>query len=95
VIEIRYHYEADEELDWAMRQSERPKEFREEYQNAVELITSYLEIGSIVLKKHNIREFILPRLPYRIVYQVIDDEIFIVAIAHLKRRSRYWKSRLS
>ena len=37
----------------------------------------------------------LGRFPYRIIYALVDDEIFIVAVAHHSRRPRYWHDRLN
>ncbi|MBM3132908.1 MAG: type II toxin-antitoxin system RelE/ParE family toxin [Deltaproteobacteria bacterium] len=34
------------------------------------------------------------RFPYGIVYQIREDEILIVAIAHLHRKPDYWKGRM-
>lgn len=40
------------------------------------------------------RRVLMGRFPYGIVYREIsDDEVEIVAVAHLKRRSGYWASR--
>jgi toxin ParE1/3/4 len=36
----------------------------------------------------------LGRFPYRIVYALIDDEIYVLAVAHHSRRPRYWHTRL-
>lgn len=38
--------------------------------------------------------FIVRRYPYTIVYQVQDEDIWIVAYAHHKRRRSYWRQRL-
>ncbi|MBI3461482.1 MAG: type II toxin-antitoxin system RelE/ParE family toxin [Planctomycetes bacterium] len=35
----------------------------------------------------------LPRFPYRIIYEVRSDEIVILAIAHNRRRPGYWSRR--
>jgi plasmid stabilization system protein ParE len=43
----------------------------------------------------SVRRFRLSRFPYGIVYQVHDDRILIVAIAHLHRKPGYWKRRLT
>ena len=40
------------------------------------------------------RQHQLHRFPYAIVYQVRDDEIVIVAVAHLRRQPRYWRGRI-
>jgi hypothetical protein len=34
------------------------------------------------------------RFPYRIVYALFDDDIFIVAVAHHHQRPQYWLDRL-
>jgi len=33
------------------------------------------------------------RFPYHVVYRLEDDEIVILAIAHMKRRPGFWKHR--
>jgi hypothetical protein len=40
------------------------------------------------------RQHRLNRFPYGIVYQVREDEIAILAVAHLHRRPRYWRDRI-
>ena len=42
----------------------------------------------------NTRRFVLRDYPYDLIYHVRDNEIFIVAYAHHKRRPGYWKARL-
>ena len=40
------------------------------------------------------RRVLMGRFPYALIYrEVADDEIEIVAVAHLKRPSAYWSSR--
>jgi plasmid stabilization system protein ParE len=39
------------------------------------------------------RRVLLGRFPYAIVYREKEEEIEIVAVAHLKRRSAYWSGR--
>lgn len=34
------------------------------------------------------------RFPYGIIYQVKDNEILVVAVAHLHRKPGYWKDRI-
>ena len=41
------------------------------------------------------RRYLLRRFPYGIVYRRTDGEIEVIAVAHLKRRPRYWRHRLS
>jgi len=42
---------------------------------------------------HGTRRVLLKRFPYFIVFFNWQDEIYIVAVAHAKRRPGYWKRR--
>ena len=41
------------------------------------------------------RKKLLDVFPYALIYRVEADEVIIVAVANLKRRPRYWRSRVS
>ena len=34
------------------------------------------------------------KFPYGVVYQTMGDKILIVAVAHLRRKPRYWRDRV-
>ena len=40
------------------------------------------------------RYFVFRTYPYSLIYYVRGDEVFIIAVAHQKRRRGYWRSRL-
>jgi plasmid stabilization system protein ParE len=41
-----------------------------------------------------LRRFVLPRFPYSLIYRHLGaDEVRILAVAHQKRRPRYWTGR--
>jgi len=40
------------------------------------------------------RALLLKRFPYSIIFRVDKHEIVVVAVAHAKRRPRYWRQRL-
>ena len=42
---------------------------------------------------HGTRRVVLRRFPYFIVFFDWQDEIYVVAVAHAKRRPGYWKRR--
>jgi toxin ParE1/3/4 len=44
---------------------------------------------------HGTQRFLLKRYPYAVVYRELEDLIWIVAVAHGKRRPGYWKSRVN
>jgi toxin ParE1/3/4 len=39
------------------------------------------------------RRFVLRRFPFSVVYRVEDEAIYVVAVAHAKRRPEYWRGR--
>ena len=39
------------------------------------------------------RRYVFPRFPFSLVYRVLERKIQIVAVAHSKRKPRYWESR--
>jgi len=43
---------------------------------------------------HGTRRILLKRFPYFIVFFEWQDEVYIVAIAHAKRRPGYWRGRI-
>jgi hypothetical protein len=36
----------------------------------------------------------LRRFPYLVVYQILDDQILVLAVAHASRDQDFWKGRL-
>lgn len=42
----------------------------------------------------NLRSCSVDRFPYALVFQVEPNRIYIIAVAHAKRRPRYWRDRI-
>ena len=40
------------------------------------------------------RRMIVRKFPYSIVYEIINDEVVILAVAHGRRRPSYWRERV-
>jgi toxin ParE1/3/4 len=41
-----------------------------------------------------LRRCLLPKYPYGVLYEIVDDEtLFVLVLMHLKRRPGYWKGR--
>ena len=44
-------------------------------------------------ERGDIRRLILPRFPYKLLYSVEADHIYILAVAHQHREPNYWTAR--
>jgi toxin ParE1/3/4 len=94
---VVFHPLAEQELiDAAVYYEEENQGLGLEYLSVVEhaanLLTRYPNVGSVV--RGSIRRLILPRFPYSLLYRVVDKEIIrILAVAHHKRKPRYWVDR--
>ncbi len=40
------------------------------------------------------RRFLLHRFPFGVIYKVMEDSVFIVAVMHTSRKPDYWEDRL-
>ena len=85
--------EIDDAFEWYFERSLQAAEgFVGEAASALGLIASapsiwpHFEAGT--------RRYVLRRFPYSIIYREIEDGIEVIAVAHQKRRPRYWRGRL-
>jgi len=63
-------------------------EVRKTVSSIIEIPYAAVAVGSGVRKR------VLNHFPYNILYAVEPDAIIIVAVAHQKRRQRYWRPRI-
>ncbi|MFN2502426.1 MAG: type II toxin-antitoxin system RelE/ParE family toxin [Pyrinomonadaceae bacterium] len=42
----------------------------------------------------NTRRCLMRRFPYGVIYEVRENDILIIAVAHLNREPEYWKERV-
>jgi len=45
-------------------------------------------------RRRNVRWFLPPRFPYRIVYRLHGEVITVIAVLHSLRHDRHWKDRV-
>ena len=43
----------------------------------------------------DVRRISLSRFPYLVAYEIMEDEVLVVAVAHAHRRPGYWRKRIS
>jgi len=65
----------------------------EEYQDAIMRILaapgSYARLET-TRSRRNLRRCFLKRFPYYVGYELLADEVVVLAVAHTKRRPNYW-----
>ena len=94
---VWFHPDADAEMtEAAQYYEERTPGLGLTFLDAVETA-----VGKVLLEPEpygkvgpEIRQKLLDRFPYSLLYAVDGDRVRIVAIAHHKRRPGYWRSRL-
>lgn len=102
--EYLVHPEAEQEADdaakwYAARSPNLGIEFARQYALAVEWISDNPRMFPLaedapsgVECRNMIR---LGRFPYRVVYAIIENSLFIIAVAHTSRRPGYWQDRVA
>jgi toxin ParE1/3/4 len=62
-----------------------------EFEHYIGLILRHPGMGS--LWRHHIRRCYMKRFPFSIIYTVLEDQIYVLAVAHNSRRPNYWRGR--
>ncbi|MEX2215646.1 MAG: type II toxin-antitoxin system RelE/ParE family toxin [Phycisphaeraceae bacterium] len=96
-ITIRWHELAEEDfveaVYWYKDKDPRVAEaFSDAIDHAVEMIVTAPERWPT--HRYGTRRYVVRDYPYSVVYLVKSDHVFIVAVAHGRRRSGYWRKRL-
>ncbi len=58
---------------------------------AIQNIATYPTAWPVI--EESARRCLVHRFPYGVIYSIEQNEIFILAVMHLRRRPDYWKSR--
>ena len=95
-MQVEFHPEATEELDGAIAwYSERSVTAARDFLVAVDLIIRSIALDperfALVDDQH--RCCSVSRFPFQVVFRITDNVLTVVAIAHAKRRFRYWRYR--
>ncbi len=65
--------------------------FKEEVRQAAIRISKYPKAWTI--ERGEIRKCLLHKFPYKLLYSIENDHIFIIAVAHQHRKPSYWIDR--
>ena len=96
-MRAEFHAEAEEEFIEASQfyNSRVPglgDRFISEVEQAILLLTEKPRIGQLM--DEVFRRVVLDRFPYSIIYSIELEKIWIVAVAHQRRRPGYWRNRV-
>lgn len=94
---VEFHHEAQDEFISAAQYFESQTEnlglkFIAAVERTYQRILEFPEIGRPFGRR--LRRFLVPGFPYGLLYRVEAERIFIVAVAHFRRRPGYWRSRI-
>jgi plasmid stabilization system protein ParE len=62
--------------------------FKDEIKRVLRIIKEMPQIGSF--EDENIKRYILHKFPYKVLYSIEKDHIYVIAVAHMHREPRYW-----
>lgn len=96
--QVRFLDPAEAEIDEAVAYFDQQLQglgdrFQREIERTVAVITQHPDIGSPVTRR--IRKFRVRKFKYNVVYVADRDELVIIAVAHYKKRPRYWRRRIT
>ena len=96
-MKYEFHPEAEQELYEAASRYESEVSnlgfrFADEVERVIRLLLEHPELGSRL--DDELRHFVLRRFPFSVVYAVVSDVVFVVAIAHGSREPEYWRPRV-
>jgi hypothetical protein len=91
------HADAEDELREAMEHYEEEREglgreFRLQFEAGLQRVRENPQLDAVE-DDSGVRYCPLRRFPYTLVYVDFDSQVWIVAVAHQRRRPRYWARR--
>ncbi len=82
----------DAERHYSEQLPELGERFRLEVRAAVHRISIWPL--SYPCERGNVRRLTLARFPYKVLYSIETDEIYVIAVAHQHREPDYWTDRI-
>jgi plasmid stabilization system protein ParE len=70
----------------------RADDFESTLDGSIELLAQQPQIGTPIIR--GLRSFTMRRFPFNLIYADEFERVYILALAHHKRRSGYWLKRL-
>lgn len=84
--------EVEEAFSWYLSRSIRAAEgFLRELERSLALVAESPTLWTQY--EEDSRRYLLRRYPFALIYQLRNERVIVLAVAHLKRRPGYWKAR--
>jgi plasmid stabilization system protein ParE len=96
VADLAFHEEASAEYHNAIRWYEqRSKRAAFRFEDEVERVLGAIISNPELFPRYDAENHfaLLKRFPYSVVYQVYENRIYVIAIAHSSRAPEYWRGR--
>jgi plasmid stabilization system protein ParE len=95
-MRLRFHTGARAELLAAVGYYERQlpglgERFLEQVEGRAERLLEHPHAAPVV--RADMRRAALTEFPYGLIYRTVADELWIIAVAHRRRRPGYWRAR--
>ncbi|HSA68292.1 MAG TPA: type II toxin-antitoxin system RelE/ParE family toxin [Burkholderiales bacterium] len=95
-MKLEFHPQAEEEFleavsYYEVRMPGLGERFAAEVRTAGALLLEYPEIGQAMSQE--LRKLVLDRFPYYLIYNISFETVYIVAVAHERRKPGYWETR--
>ena len=91
-MKIVFSAYARRELDLEAEFEGLGSEFRSDVRSAAERISRHPVAWPV--ERGEVRKCLLHKFPYKLLYSVENDHVFIIAVAHQHRQPDYWIERL-
>lgn len=97
-MNLRLHRLAVDEIDREVDRYEAIQvglgvALEDEIDAALDLISRFPEIGAPWKHRTDRRVFVLTRYPFTLPYQILENEVVVLALAHMRKRPGYWLRR--
>ena len=98
MTDVRFHPDARAELLDAATYYEGQAaglggQFVDEAHRVVDVLAASPGLGAPVVGERALRRWPFHRFPYYVIYRSVGDSLVVLAVAHERRRPRYWSGR--
>ena len=100
-MKVRLHdeavIEAEEAARWySQQQRGLGREFQTELKRSLKMLRAKperLPVLETATRNIDVRRILMARFPYKVIFEIVQNEVVVLAVAHGSRRPNYWLSR--